>query len=303
MDIRQLRYFVTVVAEGSFTKAAAALHMTQPPLSTSIAQLEQELGVPLLVRGARGVRPTEAGSYLAAVGERLIHDLDDIQHDIRSLALGLTGKVTIAAVPTITWELLPEVLVRFLDVAPSVDVTVTDPPPATTIEMVLRNEADLGIIATVSIDQLRETYRSQLHFLRVRTMPLMLAMSLSEAPPDEPVSLTDLHGQTWIVPGRSLRIRGLPEVFDNFWFGRGLPIPAVRRVSTLQTAIPLVAAGLGVALVPDSLRNMSHAPVALRPLADPLPPLQAAAFWSADRPPAATVGTLIDVLKELASHE
>lgn len=300
MDMRQLRYFLAVVTEGSVTKAAIALHMTQPPLSTAISQLEKDLGVELLVRSARGVRPTEAGSHLAAAAERLLHDLADVEQDLRNMSRGLAGKVTIAAVPTITWELLPEVMLRFLEKSPDVDVTITDPPPATVIEMVLRQEADVGIIATMSIDQLQESYRSQLHFRAVRTMPLLVALPPHDAPEGPEVSLTSLHDRAWIVPRRSLRIRSLPEVFDAFWASRELPLPAVRRVATLQTAIPLVASGLGVALVPESLRTMSHAPVALRTPAEALPPLEAALLWSADRPPSSATKALIDVVAGLA---
>ena len=298
MELRQLEYFLRVATEGSISRAAESLHMTQPPLSISIAKLEADLGRPLLAREARGVRLTEAGSHFAEEAERILQDLYQLRDDMRNGVIGTDGRVSIASVPTLTWFLLPRLLRRFVSDSPTTDITVADPPPAKVLEMVLSNEADVGLIATLSCDQLQDSYRSSLHVLHAGELPMLLALppSFSDAP--ERLSLAELHGETWIMPRRSLRIRGLPELFDTLWDRLGLTPPQTRRVATLQTAIPLVASGLGVSLVPDSVRGMGTTPVVLRELSDDIPPLQAAALWSSERQPSHVVELLVSILRE-----
>lgn len=297
MEIRQLEYFLRVATEGSFSRAADSLHMTQPPLSVSIAKLEAELGRPLLARESRGVRLTEAGSHFAERAERVLADLYQLREDMQNDRFGAAGRLSIASVPTITWFLLPRLLHRFVETSPLTDITVADPPPATVIEMVQTAEVDVGLIATVSCEQLQESYRSSLHVLNVGELRMLVALPPSFADSPERVSLADLHGQTWIMPRRSLRIRGLPELFDSLWEKLGLTPPLTRRVATLQTAIPLVASGLGVSLVPESVRSMGNTPVVLRELVDDMPPLQAAAIWSSERPASRALGLLLDILR------
>lgn len=298
MELRQLEYFLRVASEGSITRAALSLHMTQPPLSMSIAKLEAELGVPLLTRESRGIRLTEAGMYFAEHAEQILQDVEALRDDMRKRDIGVVGRLAIAAVPPITWFLLPRLLERFLADHPATDVSVMDPPPAKVIEMVLANEADVGIIATLSCEQLQESYRQSLNIFNAGNMRMLAALPRSFSNSDEDLSLAELHDQTWIIPRRSLRIRGLPELFDSLWESLNLTPPVVRRVATLQTAIPLVAAGLGVALMPESVRGMTDTRIVLRGITDPMPPLQAAAIWSRERVPSQTTQAFLETVRQ-----
>ncbi|MDZ4091013.1 MAG: LysR family transcriptional regulator [Arthrobacter sp.] len=298
MELRQLEYFLRVASEGSISRAALSLHMTQPPLSISIAKLEAELGVPLLTRESRGIRLTEAGMYFAEHSERILQDLESLRDDMRNRNIGAAGRVSIAAVPTITWFLLPHLLERFLASHPATDVSVIDPPPAKVIEMVLAKEIDIGIIATLSCEQLQDSYRQSLNVFHAGDLRMLAALPPSFSDSEGPVSLADLHDQPWIIPRRSLRIRGLPELFDSLWERLHLTPPIIRRVATLQTAIPLVAAGLGVALVPESVRGVADTRIILREIADPIPPLQAAAIWSREHAPSRTAEAFLSTLRQ-----
>jgi DNA-binding transcriptional LysR family regulator len=298
MEFRQLEYFLRVASEGSISRAALSLHMTQPPISISIAKLESELGVPLLTRESRGVRLTEAGQYFAEHSERILQDLESLRDDMRNRDIGAAGRVSIAAVPVITWFLLPRLLERFLNEYPATEISIEDPPPAKVIEMVLAKGTDIGIIATLSCEQLQESYRQSLNVIHIGDLRLLAALPPSFAGSSGPVQLADLHDQPWIIPRRSLRIRALPELFDSLWERLNLTPPIIRRVTTLQTAIPLVAAGLGVALVPDSARGVADARVVLREIADPIPPLQAAAIWSREKAPNRASEGFLDMLRQ-----
>lgn len=303
MDIRRLNYFLTVAAEGSFSQAAEVLHMTQPPLSTAIADLEKELGVRLLTRNARGVAPTAAGFYLVAAGGKLLDDMEGMCQDLRNMGLGVKGKISVASVPILTWTLLPEVLRPFLSSAPGVDVSVSDPPPAQAIDMVLRKEVDLGVIATVSIDQLRDSYRSTLHVMQVAELPMLLGLPPRMADAPQAVHLADLHEETWLVPERSLRIRGLLDMFNSLWEGLHLTPPVVRPVTTLQTAIPLVVAGLGLTLLPRSLRTMAHPSLIVREIADEVRPMHAAVIWPKDIDPAPAMTALLNEFERVSMQQ
>lgn len=298
MEIRQLEHFLRVASEGSISRAALSLHMTQPPLSISIAKLETELGVQLMTREPRGIRLTEAGRYFAEHSERILQDLQALKDDMRNGNIGSDGRVSLAAVPTITWFLLPYVLERFLASHPATEISVIDPPPAKVIEMVLAKEIDVGIIATLSCEQLKDSYRHSLNVLHAGDLKMLVALPPSFKGCPEFMNLAELHSQPWIIPRRSLRIRGLPELFDSLWDQLHLTPPIIRRVATLQTAIPLVAAGLGVALVPESVRRVADHRIVLRELQDAVPPLQAAAIWSSENAPSRSTQAFLSTLRQ-----
>src|ERR671936_1449943 len=113
MDLRQLRYFVVVAEERSVTRAAARLHLTQPPLSAQLARLEHELGTPLLVRHRRGVDLTEAGRHLLDHARRLLAGVDAAADSVRRLGEGRAGRLSVAFVPAAAPTVLAPLLRRY----------------------------------------------------------------------------------------------------------------------------------------------------------------------------------------------
>ena len=112
MDLRQLRYFKAVVTQGSFSEAANRLGRTQQAISKSIAQLEESIGVPLLDRGARTVRPTAVGRLLLQHAETIELQIDSFTEQITSLRQSSAGKVKIGTGPTAATNLLPSALLQ-----------------------------------------------------------------------------------------------------------------------------------------------------------------------------------------------
>src|SRR6201993_3146737 len=110
MELRELRYFRTVVESGSFSKAAVKLMVAQPSLSRQIQALEHELGMPLLRRNARGVSPTEAGKVLLERTLRLEENMDGIQRTFATLAKRVTGILRVAVQAPVSFVLLPELV-------------------------------------------------------------------------------------------------------------------------------------------------------------------------------------------------
>lgn len=279
MDVRQIRYFVAVASEGSFSKAAARLHMTQPPLSTNIAMLERSLGVELLERKPHGVVPTAAGEYLQRTGAQLLTRIDEIERHLTGLGAGLEGHLVIASVPTFTWEFMPPTLARFAQQCPNVDITLYDPPPQLAIDMVLGGDVDLAVVVTSNTHQLRNQYKGTLNVEAVEELPLVAVLPSTLSVDEFAVDLLDLRDQQWIVPMREPRFPGLPELLEQVWHSLQGIAPSVREVSTLQTALPLVAAGLGVGLVPRSVRHVGHPELVIREIVQDIPPMEAAVLW------------------------
>ena len=126
MDLRTLRCFLTVAEEGSITRAALRLHMSQPPLSVRLQALERELDVALLVRHGRGVELTAAGRVLAERARRLLSDADSTAEAVRSVGQGMRGHLSVTVGATVAPSLLAGLLASMRASAPDVEVTVAD---------------------------------------------------------------------------------------------------------------------------------------------------------------------------------
>lgn len=284
MDLRQIRYFTTVCAEGSFSRAAQRLHMTQPPLSTSIAGIEQELGVKLLDRTQHGVIPTEAGRYLALKGDQILALANQVETHLRDLGQGREGSLTVAAVPTFSWEFTPILLQRLGEVAPSAEISLIDPPEAEAMDAVIRGSADVGIVGTADFDQL---VRSYANFVRVEKVLEVATVAVlperwKDAP--DPLDVLELIDEEWIVPRPHPKFPGVYELVERLWYGWAGRLPRLRVVQSLQTGIPLVAGGTGVSLVPETVLSFPSSHTVVRTFTQPLPPLHFAAVWRDDAP-------------------
>ena len=146
MDLRQLRYFVVVAEERSVTRAAARLHLTQPPLSAQLARLEHELGVALLVRHRRGVDLTEAGSHLLEHAQRLLASVDVTTDSVRKLGEGRAGRLSIAFVSATAWTVLSPLLRRYHTERPDVVLDFVEDGPDGVVEHVRARRADVGVV-------------------------------------------------------------------------------------------------------------------------------------------------------------
>ncbi|MDE1170083.1 MAG: LysR substrate-binding domain-containing protein [Verrucomicrobium sp.] len=126
MELRHLRYFVVVAEEQNVTRAAARLHVSQPPLSRQIRDLEEELGVPLFHRTAKSVSLTEAGKVFLAEARSVLFQADKAMEAARAAARNSQGALRIGYAPSLTVDLLPQALRRFEETHPRVCMTLLD---------------------------------------------------------------------------------------------------------------------------------------------------------------------------------
>ncbi|MHA6796191.1 LysR family transcriptional regulator [Pseudonocardia bannensis] len=274
MDLRQLRYFLAVAEERSVTRAAARLHLTQPPLSAQLARLEHELGVPLLIRHRRGVDLTEAGRHLLAHARRLLADVDAAADSVRRLGEGRSGRMALAFVSATAWSVLPPLLRRYHDERPDVVLDFLEDGPDGVLEHVRARRADLGLLhlpppgagARPEPDlDVAVVQREPL----VAVLPRALASRFAER-----VDLAELAGEVFLSPARA-GWGGLASHLLNACRSAGVE-PVLREVALAHTVVSLVAAGLGVSVLPASARLVCGPQVVALPLSRPVPVVETA---------------------------
>jgi DNA-binding transcriptional LysR family regulator len=295
MDLREVRYFIAVAEAGSFSTAAARLHMTQPPLSLAISKLERDLGVRLLDRTSRGVTPTPAGRYLIEAGAMLLNESARVERTLRGMGQGRGGELRLAAGPILTWEFLPPVLARFAIEAPDVDIELFDPPSGQILERVRRAEVDVGIVATADIEALREDVADDVHVAYAGRLPLLLALPPAYAGAPDPVTLADFASETWLLPHLVERFPGIDAIVAVAWRAAGMSPRRIRHLATPQTALPLIAAGLGVGIVPHA-DWATRFDIVLRQTAPPIGALDITVLWRRETEPTAAMARFLQML-------
>lgn len=290
MRYRRLVYFVAVAEELSFTRAAERLHMAQPPLSQQIVLLEKELGVTLFDRSRRTIRLTPAGVAMLPEARRLLADLDETARMVRRVADGSIGRLSVGFVPSAVHGRLPDVLRAFRADHPDVELVLRELPPDPLLAAVGSGRLDLGILyRPVAADGLAE--------ILVAQEPLVLALPDDHpAAATEEVALADVATEPFVMPEQH-DVPGLHATIAGAFADAGIaPHISQRGVWLVQTVLALVAAGIGLALVPSSAATLHRAGVVFRPIRDTHHPVELAAVWSPE-PAVATRDALVALLR------
>jgi len=283
-DLRQLRYFVAVAEEQHFGRAAARLSMTQPPLSQAIRALEDTLGVELFARTRRSVELTAVGADLLPEVRRLLAAAEALRPLAQSLARGEAGVLALSFVSTADYGLLPLLLHDFGARYPRVRLQLAEATSDVQVEELVAGRIDAGLV----IGPLPPRHAAQLSYLPVTREPLVIAMpaTLSERTGgpdadtwnDAPVSLRALADVPLVVFPRHLA----PGFYDTIMdcYGAAAVAPRVgQEAIQMQTIVSLVSAGMGVALVPRSLRHLRRTGVVYRPLAEDVRSIETGLVW------------------------
>jgi DNA-binding transcriptional LysR family regulator len=273
MDFRQLEYFRAVVDAGSVSQAAKQLGLTQPPVSTAISKLERDLGVRLLERTSKGVQPTSAGLLLLREGNRMLSERVRLRRTLSMMGDGVVGQLRIGAEPMVIHEFIADVLSEFMEEAPDVHISLTDATPDAILRGIRAGELDMGCLP-FGPDQFTSVVSDFCDFLQVGVIPVKLAVPRRRFLEHHP----DGHGWgRWIVPYPLPAFYGFPDAVEKELAGVDETFQTI-EVSTPQTSVGFVAAGLGVALVTE--RMAEHYPgVALLEPPDWVPTMGATLLW------------------------
>jgi DNA-binding transcriptional LysR family regulator len=251
INMRQVRAFVSVAHLKSFTRAAALLHVSQPALTVQIRTLEQRLGIRLLDRNSRTVDITRVGRELLPVFQRVLHELDAVIKDTKALATQQHGVVRIAALPSFAASLLPAIISRFRRSNPRMTFVVRDVIASRVNASVRSEEVDIGItggeLSEPDLDILHLTH-DQMHVVFPSRHPLGRKRK---------ITLEDLAELPMVLMDSETSVR---SIVDGAFVAAGrLPIPACEAIY-MMTAVGMVKAGLGVAVLPASAKEIRAEP-------------------------------------------
>lgn len=249
LNLRHLDAFVAIATAGNFTRAARALHISQPALTVQIQQLEEAIGVKLLDRNTRTVTLTSIGQQLAPVIERVLRDIEAVVHHAREMAAGVRGTVSVAALPSACSTILPRIIASFRQDQPGISVVLKDAVAQRVLAMVRNREVDFGVgsfsdagpgmeVTPLFTDHMKIVLPRQSPLARRRVIQLTQLVDL-------PLILTDRESSVRMLVDRAF------ESIGHY------PTPAY-EATYMSSAIGMVRAGLGVAFLPSSTLEMSE---------------------------------------------
>jgi DNA-binding transcriptional LysR family regulator len=260
VELRQLRYFVAVAEELHFRRAAARLHISQPPLSQQIRALEDELGCVLLTRTRRRVELTPAGQAFLRDARQLLGELDGAVATARRIDAGQTGRLRINFVGSALLSVVPGIVQRFRAAAPDVEIELHERPTAEQLGLVSRGVVDVGLVRP-PIEELAEL-RSVV-VLRERTVAAL--PTAHELAALRRVPLRRLADEALVLFPRD-QAPGFHDLLISSMVSLGAHPRVVQYAPEMLTIIGLVAAGIGVSLVPASVERLALEGVTYRPV-------------------------------------
>lgn len=250
MDIRQLRYFRTIVEEGQISRAAQKLHMAQPPLSLQLKLLEQELGVQLIERNTRNLRLTHAGLALYQRAEQILEMVESAAREIKEMEQSVHGVLAIGSPPAIGHQLMPERIRRFHDAYPGVSFQWREGNTFRVLELLDAHLIELGVVRLPVQDK---NYDS---------IPLLTEPWVAVTRKDDKrhnrldgIPLQELGKLPLLLMNRQEGIRSHDMVIDELR-AAGITPNIVCESDNVLALLSLVEAGMGITILPQSTLSL-----------------------------------------------
>jgi DNA-binding transcriptional LysR family regulator len=296
LEVRRLQIFAAVAERGSFTAAAEALYMTHSAVSQQMALLERQLGVPLMVRGPRGVELTEPGRLLAERSTGLLGTISTIEREMRDLKARHTS-VRLGAFPTAGADLIPRVLREYQLRYPKTKVVLRSAHAADMAAELREGSIHLGLIW--DYDFLPRTIPGDIELLHLVDDPLFVLV-----PADHPlageseVDLVEFAGEDWVIRGHN---PPYDEAFTTMCRLAGFE-PRIGFVTEdYLSAQGLVAAGIGISAAPRLALVAQHPEVVAVPIAGDAPHRRIGAVRLRAAVPHEPADQMLEVLREVTA--
>jgi DNA-binding transcriptional LysR family regulator len=297
LDVRRLNIFKEVIAHGSFSAAALALDYSQSAVSQAIQTLEGEAGVPLIERSRGGVRPTAAGAALAGHVGGILAQLEAAEDEIAAIVAGRGGHLRTASFPTAGATLMPRAIAAFRGSHPGVEVSLAEGEPEEIVPRLRAGEFDLALL--FEFEGVGEHLTTGLRRFELFEDPLHLAL-----PADHPLAareaaprLEDLSEESWIQTSPA---SPCARHVVRSCIAAGFEPRVSFESDDYQTVQGLVAAGVGVALIPQLALSTVREDIVVRPLAPASPVRKVFAATPRAAGATAAVATMLDVLRREA---
>lgn len=261
MELRHLRYFLEITYDMNMTKAAERLHMSQPPLSRQIKQLEEELGTELFLRKGKFLELTEAGKFFISKAQQILNGVEETQLAMKRLGKSGHAWINIGFVPSTIYGFLPELLRHYRDKYPKLEINLSEYMTIDQIKALKAGHIDVGFGRIILEDP---TIKQEV----VLKEPLMVVVS-KDHPLAKKTNLTlnQIASESLII----YPTRPRPNYSDqllNLFYKSGLRPNVIQEVQELQTTLGLVASGIGMSIVPKSVQKMRTEDVRYIPFKD-----------------------------------
>lgn len=272
LELRHYRYFLAVARSLHVTRAAESLHIAQPALSQNIHQLEAEVGVPLFTRYKRRLALTAAGEAFLPQAERCLKQFEEAQVAAKRAARGEIGKIAIGFGSTAALGAVPRLVRAFRKRYVEPELILRELGADDQVNALRRGEIDLGLVySTLPGDEFAMRLLEPERLIAVLPSTHRLAVKAR-------VAVKDLAHEAFVLPMRSYSGSLLDGVSAECE-AAGFSPRSTQQVTTVQVALSLVSAGLGVSLLPQSISAMHRDGVVFRPLRSPRVHVHLRLFW------------------------
>jgi LysR family carnitine catabolism transcriptional activator len=262
LTLNQLEAFVRVADQGSFTKAAQILNISQPALSRAIRAAEKAVGARLFDRDTRNLRTTSAGQELLTIARRILAEFEFSLGDLAQFLMGRRGRVVVATVPSIGAAYLPTAIAAFAKTNPAVEFSIRAINTEPLLDMVASGEADFGISQQPPPDD-------RFHYEHLVIDEFVLLCATGHAlTASQRCKWSDFKNYPFISQSSSTSIRALTaSVFQKL----DLAVPTFHECSSLFLSGKLIAAGLGITALPSlALPQLDMSGIEIRKLRNPV---------------------------------
>ncbi|MET0661185.1 MAG: LysR family transcriptional regulator [Steroidobacteraceae bacterium] len=303
IELRHLRYFIAVAEEGHITRAAERLGIQQPPLSLQIRALEQELDVQLFRRVPRGVELTPAGAALLEHARGVLDQVDRATAITRRTARGEQGRLVIGFTSSTPFHpFVPRIIRAFRELSPLVSLQLEESGSSELVQALRNEEIDAAFIRSPVADIDGLLVRPLLEESMIAALPAAHPLATVANAMSSPLALAQLANETFILYKRP----GGPGLYDAIITacrGAGFSPRVGQEAPRILSTLNLVAAGLGVSIVPESLSRLQMDGVLYRPLSND-PPLHAPLILACRRgEQSAAVQRFIDLVQSSVEQE
>lgn len=296
MELRHLRYFITVAEELNFTRAAERLHIAQPPLSQQISGLEAELGVKLFNRSKRPLQLTNAGQEFLKEARLVFTQVEQAVRVAQRASRGEVGRLVVGFNSSATQSVLPEILRVFRDRFPNVELVLRELDSYHQLQSLHSNQIDCGFL---HMQNNNDSNDNAIRSISVLKEPLVIAL-----PQNHPLAiqaripLQALANESFILPPSHMG-QGFYGQVINLCQRAGFIPKVVQEAMWLQTVLGLVAAGVGVALVPASMQNLQRTGVVYKAVEGETWKIEMVMVWRQDDT-SVVLHEFIKVVQEIA---
>ncbi len=300
MELRHLRYFITVAEEGHITRAAERLGMQQPPLSQRIKAMERELDVQLLRRNGRGVELTDAGRTFFDNARAILAQFDHTFETTRRTARGEQGRICVGITPSSPFlPFVPRVIRVFRDTYPHVLLSLEECPSNELVEHLRHEQIDAAFVRMTFADAQGLIVHHLMDEVLIVALPAGHVLARNS---NEPISLKALAGETFVTQVSRYRT-GLHASMIAACHVAGFTPRMGAEASHLASTLNLVAVGLGISLVPACLRGMHVDGVTYRHLKGSNQPKLPLDLVSRRGDPSAVVRHFVTLVKQAAKKD